>query len=94
MKATTDFSDVLAEDITIEEVISQEFEFGDFILRREKNHWEIQFEDAEGEQGIIIEREDFVDGKFEFSIDDNKLSLLLIDFDRIEKFMQDNNLLA
>ena len=94
MKATTDFSDVLAEDITIEEIISQEFEFGDFILRREKNHWEIQFEDAEGEQGIIIEREDFVDGEFEFSIDDNKLSLLLIDFDRIEKFMQDNNLLA
>jgi hypothetical protein len=56
-----DFSDVLANDITVEQAQALEFEFDNFILRREFNHWEVIFEDAEGEQGIIVEREDFVE---------------------------------
>jgi hypothetical protein len=94
MKELNDFSDVLANDIVVEEGTALEFEFDNFILRRERNHWEIQFEDAEGEQGITIEREDFSDGKFEFDIDGKLENLLLEDFDRIEKFAYEKGLLS
>ena len=86
------FSDVLANEIKIEEVSALEFEFDGFVIRRERNHWEIQFEDAEGEQGIIIERENFTDGKFEFDIDGQKMILTLEDFDRVDKFAHENKL--
>jgi hypothetical protein len=88
MKDLSEFNDVLAPDIQIEEVSIAEFEFEDGLwsLRRERNHWEIQFEDEEGEQGIVVEREDFVDGKFGFEIDGSEHELLLEDFDKIEKF--------
>jgi hypothetical protein len=85
----SEFSDVLAKDITIEETTELEFEFENFILRRERAHWEIQFDDEEGEQGIIVEREDFVDGRLEFDIDGKTEVLLIEDFDRIEKFAFD-----
>jgi hypothetical protein len=94
MKDFNDFSDVLADNITIEQTTAIEFEFNNFILRRESHHWEIQFEDAEGEQGIVVEREDFIDGKFEFEIDDFEHELLLEDFDRIEKFAYDRELIS
>jgi hypothetical protein len=95
MTDLSDFSDVLDPNAVIETLNALEFEFDDeeWILRRERNHWEIQFEDAEGEQGITIEREDFTDGKFEFDIDGQMKSLLLEDFDRIEKFAYDKGLL-
>ena len=93
MKELNDFSDVLATDIAIEETKAIEFEFENFTFRRERHHWEIQFEDQEGEQGIIVEREDFVDGKLEFDIDGKKECLLLEDFDRIEKFVYENHLI-
>jgi len=93
MKELNDFSDVLANDITVEELTTSEFEFENFILRRERNHWEIQFEDAEGEQGILIEREDFIDDKFEFDIDGSPVIFLLEDFDRIEKFAFEKGLI-
>jgi hypothetical protein len=88
-----DPTDVLAPDIRVEETSSLEFEFESFVLRRELHHWEIQFEDSEGEQGIAVEREDFVDGKFEFDIDEKKEWLLLEDFDRIDKFAYEKGLI-
>jgi hypothetical protein len=88
-----DPSDVLAPDIRVEETTALEFEFDNFVFRREGHHWEIQFEDAEGEQGITVEREDFVDGKFEFDIDVNKECLTLEDFDRIDKFAYEKGLI-
>jgi len=93
MKELNDFSDVLADDIKLEQVIALEFEFDNFVLRREMHHWEIIFEDTEGEQGITVEREDFVDGKFEFDIDNQLTVLLLEDFDRIEKFAYEKELI-
>jgi hypothetical protein len=86
MNNLSGFSDVLANDIEIEQVTAIEFEFDSFILRRESHHWEIQFEDTEGEQGIIVEREDFTNGRFEFEIDGFEHELLLEDFDKIDKF--------
>jgi hypothetical protein len=88
-----DPSDVLSSDIKIEHTTALEFEFDNFVLRREMRHWEIQFEDAEGEQGIAVEREDFADGKFEFDIDGKIESLLIEDFDRIEKFAYEKGLI-
>jgi len=93
MKDLSEFSDVLASDIEVIQVSALEFDFETFVLRRERNHWEVQFEDAEGEQGIIVEREDFEDGKFEFEIDGKIEFLLLEDFDRIEKFAFEEELL-
>jgi len=86
MKDLSEFDDVLAKDIVVEQTTALEFEFDKFVFRRERNHWEIQFEDAEGEQGIPIEREDFSDDKFIFDIDGNSAVFLLEDFDQIEKF--------
>jgi hypothetical protein len=93
MSDLNDFSDVLANDITIEQITAVEFEFDSFILHREFHHWEIQFEDAEGEQGIIVEREDFINGRFEFEIDGTGHELLLEDFDKIDKFVYENRLI-
>ena len=88
MKDLSEFNDVLSKDIQIEEVSVSEFEFEDGLwsLRRERNHWEIVFESEEGEEGIVVEREDFVDGKFGFEIDGAEYEFLLEDFDRIDKF--------
>jgi hypothetical protein len=94
MTELNDPLDVLAPDVRVEEVPALEFEFDNFIFRREGHHWEVQFEDSEGEQGIVIEREDFADGKFEFDIDEKKEYLLLEDFDRIEKFAYGNGLIG
>jgi len=88
-----DFADVLADDIQIEHVSALEFEFTNFTLRRERNHWEIQFEDSEGEQGIIIEREDFSNGTFEFDIDGELMTLTIEDFDRIDNFVYEKELI-
>jgi hypothetical protein len=84
----SEFSDVLSEDIQIEEILISEFEFenGLWSLRKERNHWEITFESETGEEGIIVEREDFVGGKFCFEIDGCEHELLLEDFDKIDKF--------
>jgi hypothetical protein len=94
MKDLSEFNDVLFKDVQVEEVAVSEFEFEDGLwsLRRERNHWEILFEDEEGEGGTVVEREDFVDGKFGFEIDGSEHELLLEDFDRIEKFAYNNNL--
>jgi hypothetical protein len=80
------FDDVIARDVSVEKVNIFEFDFSDFVLRRENNHYEIQFESPDGEIGIIVEREDFVNGKFGFEIDGSEHELLLEDFDRIDKF--------
>jgi hypothetical protein len=93
MKDLNAFSDVLASNIKLEESMALEFEFDDFVLRRESHHWEIQFEDEEGEQGIIMAREEFVDGKFGFEIDGSEHELLLKDFDRIEAFVYEKGLI-
>jgi hypothetical protein len=93
MTELSDPSDVLAPDVQIERTSAIEFEFDGFTLRRESRHWEIQFEDAEGEQGIILEREDFADGKFIFDIDRLSKVLLLDDFDGIEKFAYEKGIL-
>jgi hypothetical protein len=89
-----DFSDILSKDIQIEEVSTTEFEFEDGLwrLRRERNHWEILFESEDGEEGVIVERENFINGKFEFEIDGTEHEFLLEDFDKIEKFMCNNGL--
>lgn len=92
-KDLSEFSDVLSADASIEYTTSVEFEFDGFVLRRERNHWEIQFEDEQGEQGIIVEREDFINGKLEFYIDSVPYELLLNDFDRIDKFTHENKLI-
>jgi hypothetical protein len=94
MTGTNEFSDVLSPDITVEEISALEFEFDDFVLRRELHHWEINFESEEGEEGIVVEREDFVNGKLEFDIDGRKKEFLLEDFDRIEKFVYENGLIS
>jgi hypothetical protein len=88
MKDLSDFDDVLSKDIQIEETVVSEFEFEDGLwsLRREKNHWEIIFESEDGEEGIIVEREDFLNGKFGFEIDGSEHELLIEDFDKIDKF--------
>jgi hypothetical protein len=88
------FSDVLAPDISVDQVSVLEFEFDGFALRRERNHWEIQFEDEEGEQSIVVEREDFGGGKLGFDIDGRPYELLLEDFDRIETFAYENGLIS
>jgi len=93
MTDLSEFSDVLGNDIAVEEITALEFEFDDFTLRRERNHWEVTFEGEEGFEGIIVEREDFVDGKFEFSIDGKLEILLHEDFDRIEKFAYEKGLI-
>ena len=91
MKDLSEFDDVLAKDIAVEKITVLEFEFENFTLRKERNHWEIFIDDAEeGEQGIIVEREDFVDGKFEFDVDGKIEYLMLDDFDRIDKFTYEN----
>jgi hypothetical protein len=88
MKDLSEYNDVLSKDAQIEEVNTTEFEFEDGLwnLRKERNHWEIIFESEDGEEGMIVEREDFVDGKFGFEIDGSEHELLLEDFDRIDKF--------
>jgi hypothetical protein len=95
-KDLSEFNDVLSKYIQIEEIAISEFEFknGLWSLCRERNHWEIQFEDEEGEQGIIVEREDFINGKFGFEIDGSEHELLLEDFDRIEKFAYEKGLIS
>ena len=94
MNELNDFSDVLADNVEIVHAKTAEFEFDGYIIRREMNHWEIQFDDSEGEQGIIVEREDFAGGKFEFDIDGQMHALDLEDFDRIERFAYENGLIA
>jgi hypothetical protein len=95
MKDLLGSNDVISKDVQIEEVTISEFEFEDglWYLRRERNHYEVQFEDEEGEQGIVVEREDFVNGKFGFEIDGSEHELLLEDFDRVEKFMYEKGLI-
>ena len=82
------FDDVLEKDIQVEEISSCEFEFDDgkWCLKRERNHWEIQFESENGEECITLEREDFINGIFTFDIDNRQYTLSLEDFDRIETF--------
>jgi hypothetical protein len=93
MKDLSEFNDVLANDITVEETTALEFEFENFTLRREKNHWQIEFFSEQGEEVIIVEREDFTNGKLEFDIDGQKECLLLEDFDRIEAFAYEKDLI-
>ena len=93
MKDMSEFDDVLAKDIALEQTTALEFEFDNFILRREMNHWEINIETENGEEGIPIEREDFLDDKFEFDIDGSPVIFLLEDFDRIEKFAFEKGLI-
>ena len=94
MNALSEFNDVLSKDITVEETTALEFEFENFTIRRERNHWEVQFNSGEnGDEYIVVEREDFVDGKLIFDIDGKPECLLLEDFDRIEKFAYEKNLL-
>jgi hypothetical protein len=95
MKDLSKFNDVLSKGIQIEEIAVFEFEFEDALwnLRRERNHWEIIVESEEGEEGIVVEREDFVNGKFGFEIDGSEHELLLEDFDGIEKFAYEMNLI-
>jgi hypothetical protein len=96
MNDLSEFSDVLSKDVQVEEVSASEFEFEDGLwrLRRERNHWEIcPSEDDSDEDTFIVEREDFVDGKFEFDIDGSEHELSLEDFDRIEKFAFENRLI-
>jgi hypothetical protein len=94
MKDLSEFNDVLSKDVQIEETTVSEFEFEDGLwsLRRERNHWEIVFESEDGEEGVIVERENFINGKFEFEIDGTEHELLLEDFDEIEKFMGNKSL--
>lgn len=92
MNDSHDFSDVLAHDVIVEETVGLEFEFDGFVVRRERNHWEIRFEDSEGEQGIAIEREDFVDGVLAFDVDGREASLSLEDFDRLDSFAHEKGL--
>lgn len=73
-----DPSDVLAGDVQVEHTSALEFEFDDFVLRREMHHFEIQFESSEGEEIIIVEREDFVDGKLHFDIDGKPCVLMML----------------
>jgi len=94
MKDLSDFSDVLAKDVTVEETTALEFEFGNFVLRRERNHWQAEFFSEQGEEAVVVEREDFIDGKFTFDIDGKPECLLLEDFDRIEKFAYDKGLIG
>jgi hypothetical protein len=91
----SDFSDVLDPNVVIEEANVIEFEFDDgaWILRREGRHWEIQLESDEGEESIIVEREDFAEGKLSFDIDGKPYALLLEDFDRIEKFVYEKGMI-
>jgi hypothetical protein len=97
MAELNDFSDVLDPSVIIEETGVVEFEFDDggWVLRREQqwHRWEIQFESDGGEEFIIVEREDFVDGKLPFDIDGTPYALLLEDFDKIEKFAYENGLI-
>jgi hypothetical protein len=95
MKDLSEFSDVLSNDIQVEEIAVSEFEFEDGLwsLRKERNHWEIVFESEDGEEGMIVEREDFINGKFGFEIDGSEHELLLEDFDRIEEFAYKNGLI-
>jgi hypothetical protein len=95
MKDLSEFNDVLSQEIQLEELSVSEFEFEDGLwnLRRERNHWEILFESEEGEEGIIVEREDFIDGKLKFEIDGFEQELLLEDFDRIDKFVYEKGII-
>jgi hypothetical protein len=79
---------VLSKDVQIKEITISEFEFEDGLwsLHREKSHWGIVFESEDGEEGIIVEREDFLNGEFGFEIDGSEHELLLEDFDKIDKF--------
>jgi hypothetical protein len=88
MNNLNEFNDVLSPDIKVEHINALEFEFEDglWCLRRGRNHWEILLESKDGEEGMIVEREDFLDGKFGFEIDGGEHELLLADFDRIDKF--------
>ena len=94
MNALSGFDDVLAKDITVEETTALEFEFDNFTLRRERNHWQAEFESEAGEETLIVEREDFIDGKLAFDIDGKPECLLLEDFDRIEKFAYEKGLIS
>jgi hypothetical protein len=97
MKDLSDFSDVLDPNAVIETIDILEFEFDDGMwhLQREPqwHRWEIQFESDEGEEAIIVEREDFADGKLSFDIDGKPYALLLEDFDKIEKFVYEKGLI-
>jgi hypothetical protein len=94
MADLAEFNDVLSPDIQIEEITVPEFEFEDGLwgLRREQNHWEALFESEAGEESLIIEREDFVNGVFGFEFDGKNHELLLEDFDRIDKFYHEEYL--
>jgi hypothetical protein len=88
MKDLSEFDDVLAKDVQVEETQNYEFEFEDglWCIKRERNHYEICFESEEGEEGMVVEQEDFENGIFGFEIDGTEHELLLADFDRINKF--------
>lgn len=94
-KYSDDFSDVMVEKPEIEQTESIEFDFdeGKWCLKRERNHWEIQFMSEKGEESIIVEREDFENGKIKFDIDGEAFELTLETFDGIEKFAMENRLI-
>jgi hypothetical protein len=96
MKDLSEFNDVLSKDVKIEEISVTEFEFEDGLwsLRRERNHWEIFFDSEDGEEGVVVEREDFINDKFGFEIDGTEHEFLLEDFDRIEKFAYKNDIIT
>lgn len=88
-----EYSDVIQDDTIIESVDSQEFEFDGFSLVKVNNHWEIQYEDQEGAEAIIIQPQDFESGKFQFEIDGQEKILEQEDFDKIEKFCVEQDLI-
>lgn len=89
-----DFSDVIspAAQIELVDVIEFEFDGGVWRLRREGHRWEVQFESEAGEEAIVVEREDFVDGKFDFNIDGAVHTLTLGDFEGVEAFVRERGI--
>ena len=89
-----EFKDVLDNEVFVERVYTQEFEFGQYSLVRVNNHWEIQFEDSQGAQSIIVQYEDFDENEeFKFMIDDEEEIFPKSSLMKIEKFCIENHLI-
>lgn len=89
-----EFKDVLDNEVFVERVHTQEFEFGQYSLVRVNNHWEIQFEDSQGAQSIIVQYEDFDENEeFKFMIDEEEEVFPKSSLMKIEKFCLENHLI-
>ena len=85
---------MIEEEIQVQFEDSMDFEFDGYTLSRVSNHWEIVFEDEQGLQAILIEKDSFNEyGELIFDIDGEEKIFTLDDLKTVETFCTDAKLI-